>query len=144
MRISKKSEYALRALCALARSPGTSWSIHDLAVSENIPIKFLEQILLVLRNGGMLASKRGAGGGYNMLKEPHAITLADVVTLLDGPVAPVACAAERPQEPCTCPEPATCPLRKTMVELRLQLHGWLASITLEEMARGPESPAFDI
>src|ERR1700728_4410704 len=63
MRISKKAEYALRALAAIARQP-KCWQIQELSGRENIPIKFLEQILLALRHAGLLASKRGVGGGY--------------------------------------------------------------------------------
>ena len=64
MRLSRKAEYALRALTAIARQPRKSWPIQELATRERIPIKFLEQILLALRRAGFLASKRGVGGGW--------------------------------------------------------------------------------
>ena len=65
MRISRKSEYALRALVSLARER-RSWGIQELSERENIPVKFLEQILLALRHAGLLTSKRGVGGGYTL------------------------------------------------------------------------------
>src|SRR6188768_1626052 len=97
MRISKKAEYALRALVAIARKP-RSWSIQELSTQESIPVKFLEQILLALRHAGILASKRGVGGGYTLLKPANKITLGEVLRVLDGPLAPVPCSAEQPTE----------------------------------------------
>ena len=146
MRISKKAEYALRALTAFARKP-KSWSIQDLSVKENIPIKFLEQILLALRNAGLLASKRGVGGGYTLLKPASEISVGEVLRILDGPIAPVACAVDRPSEQCTCPNPRSCPLRHFMKRFRQELCERLESQTIEEMLRqapNPEALAFEI
>ena len=146
MRISKKAEYALRALVAIARQP-RSWSIHELSAQENIPIKFLEQILLALRHGGLLASKRGVGGGYTLLRAPGEITLREVLRILDGPIAPVPCAAEQPTERCTCPDPRTCPLRLMMIELRGDITRLLDGRTIEDMMKlSPNSDtlAFEI
>jgi len=90
MKVSKKAEYALRALVAMGREhEGTNFSIQDLASSEHIPLKFLEQILLALKNGGLLRSKRGVGGGYQLVTHPARITLGEVVTLFDGPFDPI-------------------------------------------------------
>ncbi len=90
MKLSKKAEYALRALVAMGRErEGTNFSIQDLASSEDIPLKFLEQILLALKNGGLLRSKRGVGGGYQLVTHPARITLGEVVTLFDGPFDPI-------------------------------------------------------
>src|SRR6266446_3398382 len=114
MRISKKAEYALRALVAMARPPARSWSIHELAGGERIPIKFLEQILLALRRAGILNSKRGVGGGYTLVRAPDDISVGKVIAIFDGPLAPIPCAAERPTERCTCPDPRACPLRLVM------------------------------
>ena len=99
MRISKKAEYALRALVAIARQP-RSWAIQELSAQEKIPIKFLEQILLALRHAGLLSSKRGVGGGYTLLRAPGEITLLEVLRILDGPIALVPCAAEQPKQEC--------------------------------------------
>ncbi len=90
MKLSKKAEYALRALTAMGRArEGTNFSIQDLARSESIPLKFLEQILLALKNGGLLRSKRGVGGGYQLVTNPARITLGEVITLFDGPFDPI-------------------------------------------------------
>ena len=146
MRISKKAEYALRALVAIARQP-RAWRIEELSARERIPIKFLEQILLALRHAGFLASKRGVGGGYALVRKPAEITINEVIRTLDGPLAPLPCAAARPTEPCTCPDPATCPLRIVMTELRRDLTALLDRRTIEDLVRlapAPESLAFDI
>lgn len=148
MRISRKSEYALRALLAMGRFPvGRVHQIFELSKSENIPIKFLEQILLLLRNGGFLASKRGVGGGYTLLKKPADISLGAIISLLDGPIAPIPCSLAKPSEPCSCPNPATCELRIFMTGLREQLDEALCQKTLADLlALSPKTTemAFDI
>jgi Rrf2 family protein len=134
MRISKKAEYALRALVAMAR--GSRWiQIQELSRQENIPVKFLEQIMLSLKQGGLLTSKRGVGGGYSLRVKPSEISVGDVVTIMDGPVAPIPCAAARPVEPCTCPDPAMCPVRLTMVEVRKDMEDSLGRRTIEDVIR---------
>jgi len=146
MRISKKSEYALRALLVFARNP-RSYQIQELSTRENIPVKFLEQILLALRHGGLLNSRRGVGGGYSLRVQPAQITVGEVIRIMDGPIAPVPCAAERSQEKCTCPDPRTCALRLFMTKVREDLASLLDGCTIEEMARlSPEQGglAFDI
>ena len=146
MRISKKAEYALRALVAIARQP-RSWAIQELSAQENIPIKFLEQILLALRHAGLLSSKRGVGGGYTLIRPPSEITLREVLRILDGPVAPVPCASEQPTEACTCPDRRTCAVRLMMTELRGDITRLLDSRTIEDMTRlSPSSDtlAFEI
>jgi len=147
MRISKKAEYALRALTAMARPPGRSWSIHDLASTERIPIKFLEQILLSLRRAGILNSKRGVGGGYTLVRTPEDIRIGEVIGVFDGPIAPVPCAAEKPTDRCSCPDPRTCPLRLMMTDIRRDLTNLLDERTLDDMLKlspGSQSLAFDI
>ena len=146
MRISKKAEYALRALVAIARQP-RSWAIQELSAQENIPIKFLEQILLALRHAGLLSSKRGVGGGYTLLRAPGEITLLEVLRILDGPIALVPCSAEPPTERCTCPDPRSCALRLTMIELRGEITRLLEGRTIEDMMRlspNPDALAFEI
>ncbi len=146
MRISRKSEYALRALVSLARERRW-WGIHELSGRENIPVKFLEQILLALRHAGMLASKRGVGGGYTLLRAPDEITVAEIIRTFDGPLAPVPCAAERPTEKCTCPDPRTCPVRLLMTRVRADLAAALENQTIGDMLRlapGADTLAFEI
>ena len=95
MRLSKKGEYAVRALVEIGfeahHRPQSLIQISTVAQRTNIPEKFLEQILLALRNGGVLKSKRGVEGGYSLAKPPDDITLGEVIRLLDGPLAPIPC-----------------------------------------------------
>lgn len=151
MRISKKAEYGLRALVAIARQPSTEGRkaarIEELSARENIPIKYLEQILLALRHAGLLTAKRGVGGGYALLREPREISVGEVIRTLDGPLAPVPCAAERPSELCTCPDPRTCAVRALMTNVRRDLSAMLDQQTLEDMLRlapGSDALAFEI
>ena len=138
MRISKKAEYALRALVAIARQP-KCWQIQELSGRENIPIKFLEQILLTLRHAGLLASKRGVGGGYTLLKPASEISVGEVLRILDGPISPVACAGDGPTDQCTCPNPRTCPLRLFMTGFRRELVERLERQTIEGYAEADAS-----
>ena len=145
MRISRKSEYAIRSLVAMARHQ-RSWSIQELSVQEAIPIKFLEQILLALRHAGYLAAKRGVGGGYTLRRRPEEITVGDVIRTMDGPIAPVPCAAVKPTESCTCPNPRTCALRLLMTDVQVEISSMLDAKTIDDLARlAPESTlTFDI
>ena len=85
--VTSKSPYALKALAELARSGGTETPvpIGDLARRREIPVQFLEQLFAVLRRGGLLRSQRGVKGGYAFAREPGAVTVLQVVELLDGP-----------------------------------------------------------
>ena len=90
--ISRQAKYALRALFALSRlNEGGSMLIAEIAREQNIPKKFLEQILLVLKRRGLVQSRRGAKGGYALLKPAANITFADVLRIIDGPIAPLPC-----------------------------------------------------
>ncbi len=147
MRISKKAEYALRALTAIARERTKSWSIQELAEQERIPLKFLEQILLTLRHAGILASKRGVKGGYTLVQAPEKIRMGEVIALFDGPLSPIACTSDKPAQVCTCPDPRTCPLRQMMTGIRNELSALLESRTIEDMVKlapATTSLAFDI
>ena len=87
MRLSKKAEYGLRALIYAAGFPeGTTFQIKDLADKNGIPKKFLELILLELKNAGLLQSRRGVGGGYLLERRPEAIRSSDIIRAIDGPV----------------------------------------------------------
>ena len=146
MRLSKKAEYGLRALAVMSRGR-KSWSVQDLSEAEHIPVKFLEQILLSLRHAGLLTSRRGMMGGYSLARSPAEITVGEVIRSLEGPLALVPCAAERPTEPCSCPDPNTCPVRQMMTAFRQETMAWLDGRTLEDLARlGPDQGAlaFDI
>ncbi len=122
MRLSKRGEYGLRAMMALA-APGPDGGIQvvqirEIAEREQMPGKFLEQILLALRNAGLLHSRMGVGGGYRLAKAPREITLGQIVRVLDGPLAPVKCVSQMAYEPCGCPDEETCGLRLVMGDVR--------------------------
>jgi Rrf2 family protein len=87
MRLSKKTEYALRALIYAARFPeGTTFQIRDLAEKNGIPKKFLELILLEMKNAGMLSSRRGVGGGYLLARRPDSIRSSEIIEVFEGPM----------------------------------------------------------
>lgn len=94
MRLSRKCEYACLALVDLARYDKKLVKINEISQRQNIPKKFLEQILLILKGAGYVASRRGVNGGYKLAKDPDKITLAEIIRLFDGPLAPVESASE--------------------------------------------------
>ncbi len=116
--LSKKSKYGLRALLALARRKDQEpVLISDLAEQERIPRKFLEWILLELKNNGMLRSKRGKGGGYFLGRAPKAISIGEVIRALDGPLAPLPCVSHTAYRKCEeCEDETTCGIRAVMNE----------------------------
>ena len=136
MRVSKRGEYALRSLIDLgiAQELGRpQLQIRELAEKENIPIKFLEAILLDLNRGGFLHSKRGKGGGYFLKKPMNKIRIGDVVRYIDGPLAPISCASVTAYAPCSCPDEAHCGLRLLMVDVRNAIADILDKYTLQNV-----------
>jgi len=122
MNLSKRGEYGLRAMIQLAKPlpDGTLpvTQIGEIAALEKIPVKFLEQILLTLKNAGLLQSKRGTAGGYYLAKPAEEIKLGQIVRILDGPLAPIRCVSQMAYEPCGCPDERTCGLRMVMGDVR--------------------------
>lgn len=118
--ISKKTKYALSALVYLAKHEHSEpVLISVMAESEKIPKKFLEVILLDLKNQGFLQSKRGKGGGYLLAKPPAQIVLGQIVRLFDGPLAPVSCVSQTAYQKCSeCKDEATCGIRLIMKDVR--------------------------
>ena len=149
MKLSKKSEYGLRALMDMAARDGQSPApLRDLADRNNIPIKFLEQIFLTLRNAGIVHSQVGARGGYALARPAEAITLGQVIRALDGTIAPVGCVSVIAYEPCTCPDERTCPLRAAMNQVRDAIVAVVDNTSLadavaqgQKLARQVEAPA---
>jgi Rrf2 family protein len=138
MRLSKRGEYGLRAMILLA-TPGHDAQppvvqIQEISERENIPAKFLEQILLTLKNDGVLHSKMGVGGGYRLAKPASQISLGHIVRVLDGPLAPVKCVSQMAYEPCSCPDEATCGLRLAMGDVRSAIADILDGTSLEDIA----------
>lgn len=132
--ISKKTKYGLKALTYIARQEDKMVPISSIAKSENIPHKFLESILLVLRKSGFLGSKKGKGGGYYLLKEASDIYMVDIMRILEGPIAPVACVSLNYYEKCDdCPDESTCSLNKLMVQVRDANLNVFRNTTLEDL-----------
>jgi Rrf2 family protein len=142
MRLSKRGEYGLRAMLALAvpgpdGKPGVV-QIREIAEREQMPAKFLEQILLALKNAGLLHSKMGVGGGYHLAKPAKDISLGQIVRVLDGPLAPVKCVSQMAYEPCGCPDEETCGLRLAMADVRNAISAVLDGTSLADVARRVE------
>lgn len=132
--ISKKTKYGLKALTYIARQEGNMVSIAQIAEKEHIPHKFLESILLLLRKSGFLGSKKGKGGGYYLLKEASEIYMTDVMRILEGPIAPVACVSLNYYEKCEdCDDETTCSLNKLMIQVRDANLNVFRNTTLENL-----------
>ncbi|TCS86268.1 BadM/Rrf2 family transcriptional regulator [Anseongella ginsenosidimutans] len=118
--LSKKTKYAIKALVALAKSEkGVPVLISRLAEEEKIPKKFLELILLELRNAGVLHSKKGAGGGYYMAKDPAEVKLVQILRVTDGPIALLPCVSLNFYERCDeCKDEVTCGIRNVFIDVR--------------------------
>jgi Rrf2 family protein len=118
--LSKRAKYALKALISLASErSGEPVRIEDLARRERIPQKFLELILLDLRNRGVLQSKKGKGGGYFLVKDPRTVLVGQLIRQFDGPLAAVPCASQTAYARCQdCRDEAGCGVRWVMKEVR--------------------------
>lgn len=135
MRLSRRSEYGLRALIDLVRHDGEGpIALTTLAARNRLPVKFLEQIMATLKHGGIVRTTLGTHGGYAMAAEPSSISIGRVVRLLDGALAPMGCVSLRYYEPCSCPDEATCPLRDAMIDVRDAMLEILDTETLAQLA----------
>jgi len=140
MRLSKRGEYGLRAMITLAEYTQKSGSpammqIKEISEHEQISAKFLEQILLTLKNAGLLHSKMGVGGGYYLSKPASEITLGQIFRVLDGPIAPIKCVSQMAYEPCDCPDEATCGLRLVMSDVRNAIADILDNTSLADVTK---------
>lgn len=135
--LSKKTKYALKALIYLAKSDEKEpVLIVDIAEKEHIPRKFLETILLELRNHGYLGSKKGKGGGYYMKKDPALIRVVDLVRIMNGPIAYLPCVSLNFYEKCEeCIDEKICGIRDVFVELRDKTLQILSENTLADLIK---------
>ncbi len=137
MKLSLRGEYALRALIVLGlnyRPRGDQVvRIQSISEQQNVPKRFLEQILNDLKSAGLLESKRGVAGGYRLRVPPEKITLAEVVRYIEGPLAPVSCVSERYYEKCSCPDESKCGIRSIMKEVRDAIVRILEGVTLAQL-----------
>lgn len=153
MHLTKKGEYALRTLIrlGLARRLGRDVvPVSELAEGENLPFKFIENILQELRLAGYLESKRGKDGGLRLARPMKDVTIGELVRLIDGRLAPIGCASETDYEKCTCPDEQHCGLRMLMIDVRNAIARILdrytlddvVSITLRKFQRDGVTPPF--
>ena len=136
MRLSLRGEYALRALLVLGlRYDEPLVRIQAISDQQNIPKRFLEQILNDLKSAGFVQSRRGVAGGYRLAKPPEEITLAAVVRHIEGALAPVSCVSEQFYQKCSCPDESRCAIRSAMKEVRDAIVRVAERITIAELCK---------
>src|SRR5213594_1859325 len=136
MKLSKRGEYALRALIDLgiaAELGRPILQVSELAAKEKLPIKFLEQIFTQLKANGFVVSKRGKDGGYSLARPMNRIKFGSVIRLIDGPLAPIPCVSQSAYSRCTCPDEVHCGLRMLMLDVRNAIAKILDRYTLAEI-----------
>ena len=136
--ITQKMKYALKALLVLGdearKDSPQALTIEAIATRSGTPKRFLEQILLEIRNAGMVASVRGRSGGYSLIKRPSEISISELLRLIDGPIAPLPCLSRRAYQRCDdCTDEATCRLRKVFAEVFWSYLILIESLSLEDM-----------
>jgi Rrf2 family protein len=138
---TKKGKYGLKALLHLgALPPGRSALSMEIAAAHALPQKFLEAILLELRNAGFVRSRKGKGGGYVLALSPAEIRIGEVVRALEGPLAPIACASRNFYRRCDdCPDEDTCAIHMLTVDVRNAIAEVLDNTTLADMLARLES-----
>jgi Rrf2 family protein len=136
MKISKRGEYALRALIDLGIASELGWpmlQISELASKEKLPIKFLEQIFTQLKAAGYVASRRGKFGGYSLSRPMNQIKFGAVIRLIEGPLAPIRCVSQTSYARCSCPDEMHCGLRILMFDVRNAISAILDRYTLADI-----------
>jgi Rrf2 family protein len=133
--LSKKTRYAMLALTRLAKEYGNgAVMINDIAQSENLPRRFLENILLDLKKMGILGSKLGKSGGYYLLRKPEDVKLSEVIRHFEGTLALISCVSEKSYQPCEfCKDETTCKIRFVFKEIRDITFDILHKTTLSEL-----------
>ena len=139
MKLSTRGAYASRILLELSTAEGPRpLSVHELSARTAIPAKYLEQIMMRLRSAGIVRAERGVHGGYSLARRPESVTVGEVVRLMDGPLAPTACASKTAHAPCPsyrCPSEELCVLRGLWLEVRDAIAGVLDRTTFADLAK---------
>lgn len=134
MRLSTKGEYASRAMLELSLNyPSRGLHIREISQAQDIPPRFLEQILLLLKRTGYLRSKKGPNGGYFLARPPSEITVAEIIRVMDGPLAPIDCVSVTAHE--FCPREEKCGLRVLWKEVRDAVASILERTTFADLVR---------
>lgn len=138
--ITQKMKYALKALMVLGderAGTGASLRIEEIAKRSGAPKRFLEHILLEIRNAGIIASTRGRSGGYTLIKDPAQISIPELLRLIDGPIAPLPCLSRKAYQRCEdCTDEASCRLRRVFAEVFWSYLLIIESLTLADMLKG--------
>jgi Rrf2 family protein len=137
--LSSRARYATRAILdlSLLYDQGPI-QISDIAERQNIPVKFLQQILVALKMTGFVQSRKGPGGGYSLAMAPKEITLGAVVRAMDGPIAPISCVSVTKFSECGCPNPEVCSLRGAFKEVRNAMSEVLDRTTFSDLAQAQQ------
>jgi Rrf2 family protein len=140
--LTVKAKYALRAMIDLAqRGGGRPVFIADIARRQDIPRRFLENILIELKRSGLVVSHRGKHGGYALARPPAEINFAEVIRISDGPLALAPCASRTAYRACEdCPDEAVCAIRHVLIEVRDASAAILERTTLADAAQMPLEP----
>ena len=142
--ITQKIKYALKALMELAAEradEGQPLRIEEIAKRSGTPKRFLEHILLEIRNAGFIASARGRHGGCVLIKDPREVPLSEIMRFIDGPIAPLPCLSRRAYQKCDdCPDEDACRLRKVFGQVFWSYLLLIESLTLADLVERPESP----
>lgn len=138
--ISQKMKYALKALLVLADEASAAapeaLTIEEVARRSGAPKRFLEHILLEVRNAGVIASTRGRSGGYHLIKQPSEVSISELLRLIDGPIAPLGCLSRRAYQRCDdCPDEAACRIRRVFADVFWSYLVLIESLTLADMLR---------
>lgn len=144
--ITQKMKYALKALLALAdeaaREVPQPLTIEEIARRSGTPKRFLEHILLEVRNAGVIASTRGRSGGYSLIKKPSEVSISDLLRRIDGPIAPLPCLSRSAYQRCEdCTDEASCRIRKVFAEVFWSYLLIIDSLTLADMLRSGQTAA---
>lgn len=138
--ITQKMKYALKALLVLADAAAQpapeALTIEAIAKRSGTPKRFLEHILLEVRNAGIIASTRGRSGGYQLIKPPAEISISELLRLIDGPIAPLPCLSRRAYQRCEdCVDEESCRIRKVFADIFWSYLLLIESLTLADMLR---------
>ncbi|MGV8986917.1 MAG: RrF2 family transcriptional regulator [Cypionkella sp.] len=142
--ITQKMKYALKALLTLsdeaARPEPQALTIEEIAKRSGAPKRFLEHILLEIRNAGIIASTRGRSGGYQLIKAPDQVSVSELLRMIDGPIAPLPCLSRRAYQRCEdCSDEETCRIRKVFAEVFWSYLVLIESLTLADIQRSAET-----
>ena len=132
---STKGEYGVRLMVQLGRHFGTGpASLAEIAAEEDLPRAYLEQLVVSLRDAGLVASTRGAHGGYELTRAPGEIRMSEVLRALEGPIAPMLCATDDPEHAQTCDRSSRCTVNVLWVRVRDAITATLDSMSLADLA----------